>query len=169
MLRAGYPTLLREEGEVRFFQAQDQQGLPHVVRDSNRVFTHSLECSLKWLYIIFTVCFHSVTFSWFQAYEVFRNITSQSHLSRIFLSHLYLNVIFIPPNRRWLNICHWFMQITYAAHHASALVLTNQPGLKTTPPPTNHALLQEHRLYINPTSHVLLRHTQHIHKKCSEL
>ena len=31
------------EGEVRFIQAQDQQVLPHVVREhGNRVFTHSL-------------------------------------------------------------------------------------------------------------------------------
>ena len=31
------------EGEVRFIQAQDQQVLPHVVENGNRVFTHSLD------------------------------------------------------------------------------------------------------------------------------
>ena len=42
-IASGLPNPTHLVGEVRFVQAQDQQVLLHVVRDSNWVFTHSLD------------------------------------------------------------------------------------------------------------------------------
>ena len=55
---SGLPEPTHLEGEVRFVQAQDQQVLPHVVREfSNSVYSLA-RCWLKciYMYVIFTVC-----------------------------------------------------------------------------------------------------------------
>ena len=67
-LRAGYPTLL--EGEVRFFQAQDQPSVTTHVRVCNRMFSHSLDVVSKmYIHIIYSA--KKVPHRW-----VFRQILS---------------------------------------------------------------------------------------------
>ena len=57
-LRAGPPV----EGEVRFFQAQDQPSVTTHVRVGNRVFSHSLDVVSKMhIYTLYTVIFFTCT------------------------------------------------------------------------------------------------------------
>ena len=58
--RAINPT--PEEGEVRFFQAQNQPSVTTHVRVGNRVFSHSIDVVSKmYIYTSYTVIFHLFT------------------------------------------------------------------------------------------------------------
>ena len=55
---SGLPNPTPVEGEVRFFQAQDQPSVTTHVRVGNRVFSHSLDVVSKMhIYTLYTVIF----------------------------------------------------------------------------------------------------------------
>ena len=57
---SGLPNPTPVEGEVRFFQAQDQPSVTTHVRVGNRVFSHSLDVVSKMhIYTLYTVIFFS--------------------------------------------------------------------------------------------------------------
>ena len=61
---SGLPNLTRVEGEVRFFQPQDQPSVTTHVRVGNRVFSHSLDVVSKmYIHIIYSCCFFTCTVS----------------------------------------------------------------------------------------------------------
>ena len=56
---SGLPNPTPEEGEVRFFQAQNQPSVTTHVRVGNRVFSHSIDVVSKmFIYTSYTVIFH---------------------------------------------------------------------------------------------------------------
>ena len=60
---SGLPNPTPVEGEVRFFQAQDQPSVTTHVRVGNRVFSHSLDVVSKMHNTLYTVIFFTCTIS----------------------------------------------------------------------------------------------------------